>query len=110
MLPTLLAIPRNHPIKIRRPVAGGQVNGNFLIQALYFVAAQAAEVEMIVAVVVGFTLGANGEVLLTIVGYDTVYQAIIAKTVEDTVDGGPVCLGGDLLLDHVVAQGGIGFL
>ncbi len=58
---------------------------------------------MIVAVVVGFAFGANGELLLSIVGYDTVYQAIIAKTIEDTIDGGPVGLGGDLFLDHVVA-------
>lgn len=65
---------------------------------------------MIVAMVIGFTFGTDGEILLTVVGYNPVNQAIVAKAIQDSVDGGAVGLGGDLLLDHFVAQGGFSFL
>ena len=63
---------------------------------------------MIVLVVIVDTTLAEGEVLLTVIGDDAVHQSVVAKTVEDAVEGGPVNGSGNFLPKLIVAEGGIG--
>lgn len=107
LLSTLLAVTGYYPVEISRAVARGKIYRNLVFQAFHLFAVQAAKVEMIVVMIFLLASGTNGEILLPIVGYNAMNDAIIAKSVQNTVDGGPVRLWGDAFLNHVMTERGI---
>jgi hypothetical protein len=67
---------------------------------------ETAKVEVIVGMPSSFTVRARGEVLPPIVTHDAVYQSILLKAVQDTVNGRAVDpLLAQAVLNHLPAQG-----
>ena len=59
---------------------------------------------MIVVVIIMLTVRAEGEILLSVVGNNTVDDPVITKAIQDTIDGCPVNVRRYALPNVIVAE------
>jgi hypothetical protein len=98
--------PGNNPIEVFRLIAFWQSYRNLRTEAFYGVTSKAAEMEMVVRMLLVATPLTERKVLLPVVRNYAVGNAVRAETVEDAVDRRSVYTLANRDQNFVVAQGG----
>jgi len=101
------AVTGNKAIEIYRPVSFRKFDIHFIRQAFYFPALQAAEMKMIMMMLLLTTVYTKGKVIFSIISQYLMNNTIITKTVQRPVNSCPVHRISQLLLQNILAYGSL---